>query len=100
MTAGGYPEMHRRGDPSRRAAWARDYLRAIVERDVRDVADIAKLDRMPAATITAADFKGLRKLSEAAGDGFRLGLVLYDGDLVVGFGDRLHAAPVACLWSS
>lgn len=46
-----------------------------------------------AATVTAADFKGLRKLAEAAGDGFRLGLVLYDGD-------RLHAAPLSCLWSA
>lgn len=241
VTAGGYPEMHRRGDPARRAAWARDYIRAIVERDVRDVADIEKLDRMPlllralahhagglvnfsqlagqlrlddktarryvgvleqlflvrridpwfrnhlkrlvrtpklhfldsgllatmlgatppriaadrtllgplletfvvaeilklttwseaapvlhhfrdkdrdevdvvledetgavvgievkaAATVTAADFRGLRKLSEAAGDAFRLGLVLYDGDRIVGFGDRLHAAPLSCLW--
>src|SRR3546814_13298716 len=31
VTAGGYPEMHRRTDHARRAARARDYLRAIVE---------------------------------------------------------------------
>lgn len=242
VTAGGYPEMHRRTDPARRAAWARDYLRAIVERDVRDVAEVGKLEQMPlllralahhagglvnfsqiagqprlddktarryvgvleqlflvrrvepwfrnhlkrlvrtpklhfldsgllasllgatpqriaadrallgplletfvvaevlrlatwsdvapvlhhfrdkdqdevdvvledatgavvgievkaAATVTAADFRGLRKLADAAGDGFRLGLVLYDGDRAVGFGDRLHAAPLSCLWS-
>jgi uncharacterized protein len=43
---GGYPEMLRRGDAKRRQAWARDYIRAIVQRDVREVADVEKLDRM------------------------------------------------------
>jgi len=242
VIGGGYPEMLVRSDPRRRSAWARDYVRAIVERDVRDVAEIDKLEQMPpllralahhagqltnfaqlagqlrlddktarryvgvleqlflvrriepwfrnhlkrlvktpklhfldpgllaaqlgvtperiaadrsllgplletfvvaevlklatwsdvdpipyhyrdkdqdevdlvledragtivglevkaAATVTAADFKGLRKLADAAADGFRVGLVLYDGDHVVSFGDRLYAAPLSCLWA-
>lgn len=44
---GGYPEMLRRRDPKRRQAWARDYVRAIVERDVREVADVERLSQMP-----------------------------------------------------
>ena len=44
---GGYPEMLRRKDPKRRQAWARDYIRAIVQRDVREIADVEKLDQMP-----------------------------------------------------
>ena len=44
---GGYPEMLRREDPKRRKIWARDYIRAIVQRDVREVADVEKLDQMP-----------------------------------------------------
>lgn len=44
---GGYPEMLRRKQPHRRHAWARDYIRAIVQRDVRDIAEVEKLDRMP-----------------------------------------------------
>ena len=44
---GGYPEMLRRGDVKRRQAWARDYVKSIVQRDVRDIADIEKLDQMP-----------------------------------------------------
>lgn len=242
VIGGGYPEMLVRSDPRRRSAWARDYVRAIVERDVRDVAEIDKLEQMPpllralahhagqltnfaqlagqlrlddktarryvgvleqlflvrriepwfrnhlkrlvrtpklhfldsgllaaqlgvtperiaadrsllgplletfvvaeilklatwsdidptlyhyrdkdqdevdlvledqagaivgiemkaAATVTAADFKGLRKLADAANDGFRAGLVLYDGDRVISFGDRLYAAPLSCLWA-
>jgi predicted AAA+ superfamily ATPase len=31
----------------RRAAWARQYMDAIIQRDVRDVADIEKLQQLP-----------------------------------------------------
>lgn len=51
-----------------------------------------------AATVKASDFKGLRKLAEAAGGRFRLGVVLYDGETIVPFGPRLFAAPVSCVW--
>lgn len=238
---GGFPEMLRRSDHRRRQAWARDYVRAIVERDVRDIAEVLKLQEMPklvralahhaaqlanfselggqigldakttrkyvevfeqlflvrsvepwfrnslkriiktpklhfidsglaamllgstqerllrdrtafgplletfvvaeilklvgwsndvvsisyyrdkeqtevdlivesadgaivcfevksAATVTTADFKGLRKLSELEKSQFKLGVVLYDGDQVLPFGDRLFAAPISCLW--
>jgi predicted AAA+ superfamily ATPase len=51
------------------------------------------------ATVTAADFNGLRKLAEAAEKRFTLGLVLYDGDEVVPFGPELFAAPLSSLWN-
>ena len=51
-----------------------------------------------AATVNAGDFKGLRKLADAARDNLKLGIVLYDGDGTVPFGDRMFAAPVSCLW--
>jgi len=241
VLTGGYPEMLKRPRPERRRAWARDYIRAIVERDVRDIAEIEKLDRMPrllrvlaqrsaqltnfaqmggeigfdekttakytaileqlylvrrvepwfrnelsrlvktpklhfldsglqaallgataeriakdrtlfgrlletfvfsellkeaswldtgcaiyhyrdkdqdevdfvvedaagavvgievkaSATVTGADFKGLRKLAAACGASFKLGAVLYDGDQTLPFGRRLFAVPVSCLW--
>ena len=243
VLTGGYPEMLRRHDPMRRAEWARNYLRAIVQRDVRDIASIEKLGQMPrllralahysgqltnyaqlggqlsldaktarkyidifqqfflvrtlapwsanrltrliktpklhfldsgllavllaitetsvathrkpfgtilesfvfaettklagwedddyqlyhyrdkdqdevdvvienamgdivgveakaAATVNAADFRGLRKLADACDRRFRCGLVLYDGDAVLPFGERLFAAPVASLWAA
>ena len=50
------------------------------------------------ATVNTGDFKGLRKLADAGGDAFKLGLVLYDGDKGVPFGKRLFAAPLSCLW--
>lgn len=238
---GGYPEMLKRKDPKRRQAWARDYVRAIVQRDVRDIATVDRLDQMPrllrvlahhsgklinfaqiggqiglddkttsryvsllehlfivrrvepwfrnqlkrvvktaklhfldsgllasmagateeriardrstfgplletfafaevlkqtawleegcslhhyrdkdqsevdivvesdsgtvigievkaAATVSAGDFKGLRKLADACGEDFKLGIVLYDGADIVPFAKHLFAAPVACVW--
>ena len=52
-----------------------------------------------AATVTASDFSGLRKLADAAGKRFVLGLVLYDETQVVPFGPKLFAAPISTLWS-
>lgn len=239
---GGYPEMIARSDPRRRSAWAREYIRAIIERDVREIADVDRLDQMPqllralahhsgqllnfaqlagqvglddktarryiglfehlflvrriepwfrnplkrlvktpklffldsgllaaltgltvdriakdrspfgalletfvaneilrlatwsdvqltfhhyrdkdqdevdiiledeagvmiglevkaAATVTAADFKGLRKIAAATGSSFKAGWVLYDGDKILPFGEKLAAIPLSCLWS-
>ncbi len=241
VLVGGYPEMLRRSRIERRQAWARDYIRAIVQRGVKDVADIEKLDQMPrllqilaqhsgqltnfaqiggqigfdnktiskyvgileqvflvrriepwfrnelnrliktpklhfldsgllatltgatperitkgrgsfgalletfvfsevlkhvswagnrhllyhyrdkdqdevdivvqdetgalvgievkaSATVNNSDFKGLRKLAKVCGMDFKLGLVLFDGEKSVPFGDRLFAAPLSCLW--
>jgi predicted AAA+ superfamily ATPase len=241
VLTGGYPEMLRRKKPERRQAWARDYIRAIVQRDVRDIAEIEKLDRMPrlvqilaqhsgqltnftqmggqigfddkttrkyvgileqlflvrrlepwfrnqlkrlvktpklhfldsgllatllgvtaervqkdrtifgrlletfvfaevmkqiswmdnayslyhyrdkdqdevdivvedaasalvgievkaSATVTSADFKGLRKLAAASGNNFKLGVVLYDSDMALPFGKHLFAVPLSHLW--
>lgn len=44
---GGYPEMLLRQDPARRNAWAKSYVRAIVERDIKDISSIEKLVEMP-----------------------------------------------------
>lgn len=51
-----------------------------------------------AATVTAADFKGLRTLAEVAGRRFRRGIVLYTGAEIVPFGAELYAVPVDALW--
>lgn len=239
---GGFPEMIARGDPRRRTAWAREYIRAIIERDVHEIADVERLDQMPqllralahhsgqllnfsqlagqvglddktarryiglfehlflvrriepwfrnplkrlvktpklfvldsgllaaltglttdriskdrtlfgalletfvanevirlstwsdvqptfhhyrdkdqdevdivleddlgaivglevkaSATVNSSDFKGLRKVAAATGRAFKAGLVLYDGDRILPFGDGFAAVPLSCLWS-
>ncbi|MGE3920303.1 MAG: ATP-binding protein [Gammaproteobacteria bacterium] len=47
LLMGGYPEMITRANANRRSAWARAYIKAIVERDVRDISAIEKLVEMP-----------------------------------------------------
>ncbi len=44
---GGYPEAIVRTTHRRRTAWSRQYLDAIIQRDVRDVANIDRLDQLP-----------------------------------------------------
>lgn len=51
-----------------------------------------------AATVKASDIKGLKKLAGLAGDGFKMGVLLYDGDEVMPLGDGIWAAPLSTLW--
>ena len=44
---GGYPEAISRPSSRRRVAWARQYIDAIIQRDVRELAAIEKLDQLP-----------------------------------------------------
>jgi len=44
---GGYPEAVSRKTPKRRTTWARQYIDALIQRDVRDVAGLEKLDHLP-----------------------------------------------------
>lgn len=59
---------------------------------------LAGVEVKAAATVTAADFKGLHKLESATRTCFVGGVVLYDGDAVASFGDGLYAVPHSCLW--
>ena len=60
---------------------------------------VAGVEVKASATVTASDFRGLRKLAGAAGARFAGGVVLYDGETTASFGDRLHAVPVSRLWA-
>lgn len=69
----------------------------VIERGARAVAGV---EVKASATVTAADFRGLRKLEEAAGKRFACGVVLYDGEMSVGFGHSMYAVPIRALWES
>jgi len=95
---GGYPEMLARADARRQRVWARQYLDAIVQRDVREVGSIEKLDLLP---------RLLRHLAEAAGQprnssqlGAQVGL---DGKTVVkylGALEQLYLLRRVEVWSN
>jgi len=72
VLVGGYPEMLRRPDPRRRQAWARDYVNAIVQRDVRDIAEVEKTDQVPRLLQVLAHYSG--QLTNFTQIGGQLGL--------------------------
>ena len=55
---GGYPEVIARATARRRNTWARQYIDAIIQRDLRDISGIEKLDQLP---------RFLRALAQTAG---------------------------------
>ncbi len=67
----------------------------VLERGARELAGIEVKAR---ATVTSADFRGLRKLKEAAGTKFAAGVVLYDGEASASFGEGFYAVPIRLLW--
>jgi predicted AAA+ superfamily ATPase len=69
----------------------------VLERGARTVAGI---EVKAAATVTTSDLGGLRKMKAAAGNAFAAGIVLYDGEASVGFGDRLYAIPIRAVWET
>ena len=89
------------------ASWSDDRYEFSHFRDKeRNEVDIVMEDRRgrvvgikvkASATVTTRDFAGLRRLSEACGNRFVLGLVLHDHEHVVPFGERLFAAPISAL---
>ena len=59
---------------------------------------VAGVEIKATASVSSRDFRGLRKLERAAGNRFQRGIVLYDGETSIPFGDRFHAVPMSRLW--
>ena len=51
------------------------------------------------ASISQGDFSGLRELANAAGKAFVRGVVLYTGEQLMPFEDKLWAVPLGVLWA-
>ncbi len=50
------------------------------------------------STVRPSDFSGLRALKKACGKRFGCGVIAYDGEMCVGFGDGMFAVPIERLW--
>jgi len=61
---------------------------------------LAGIEIKAAATVKASDFKGLRKLKDSCGESFVAGVVFYDGENILSFGERLYAVPISILTPS
>lgn len=60
---------------------------------------IAGIEIKATASPSAASFTALRALRDDHGDRFTRGIMLYLGNKVVPFGDRLEAVPLPALWA-
>lgn len=98
VLAGGYPEMRLRATPARRQAWARAYLTTLVERDVRDVAEISQTAKIPQLLGILAHLSGqLLNLQQIGG---QIGL---DGKTVekyIGILEKMFLVRRLPAWSS
>ena len=72
VLTGGYPEALHRSSEKRRQAWARSYLNAILQRDVRDIASVDKLQSLPQLLTALAQVCG--QLCNYTQLGARIGL--------------------------
>ena len=64
------------------------------------VGQVVGVEIKSAATIKEGDLRGLRKLAGLAGDSFKMGVLLYDGDETLPLGDGVWAAPLSTLWGT
>ena len=60
----------------------------------------AGIEVKAASTVTERDFRGLRRFRDAVGKGFHAGVVLYDGEHLLPFGEGMYAVPLSALWSN
>lgn len=59
---------------------------------------IAGIEIKASGSVGKKDFGGLEALAEIAGKKFLRGIILYNGDSAVSFGNKYHALPVSSLW--
>ena len=61
--------------------------------------DCFAIEVKASATLSAADFKGIKRFQEISKERFKLGILLYDGEHILPFGENLYAVPIYALWS-
>lgn len=76
----------------------RDKDKAEVDCVLESGGKLVGIEVKASSTVMGGDMKGLHRLQVAAGSRFAVGVVLYDGDAIVPFGENLYAVPICCLW--
>jgi predicted AAA+ superfamily ATPase len=95
--SGGYPEMRQRPTAARRQAWAKAYIQTLIERDVRDVAQIDQWQKLPQLLAVAAAHCG--QLLNTAQTGGQLGLNGKTVDKYLGILEKLFLVQRLPAWS-
>jgi uncharacterized protein len=95
---GGYPEVQRRTSADRRQTWMEDYISLILDRDVRDIASVDQLDRLPRLMNVLAEHAG--QLVNHASFGAPLNLSGVTAQKYVSILERLFLIRTLNPWSS
>ncbi|MGS1097293.1 ATP-binding protein (plasmid) [Aquamicrobium terrae] len=95
---GGYPEALRRATPARRSAWLEDYVAQILDRDVRDIANIEQFDRLPRLLEVLAEHSG--QLINHSSFGAALGFSNVTAQKYVSILERLFLIRTLAPWSN
>jgi len=64
----------------------------------RGATQLVGIEVKASSTVTTSDFYALRQLKNYAGSRFEKGVVLYDGETSLGFGDEMYAIPIRFIW--
>ena len=120
---GGYPEAYGRSQ-RRRDRWFESYVESVVVRDIRDLADVRKIEAIPSllrliaaqasnlfkaetmsndlgiSTKTVQSYRAITKLRDARGDQFVAGAVIYTGYETKALTEKIWAVPVSALWGA
>jgi predicted AAA+ superfamily ATPase len=95
---GGYPEVLSRSTSARRTAWLDDYVSLILDRDVRDIANIDQLGRLPRLLDVLAEHSG--QLVNHSSFGAALGLSSVTAQKYVAILERLFLVRTVVPWSN
>jgi hypothetical protein len=98
VLTGGYPEVLLRSAWNRRRDWCLDYVRAIAERDVRDIAEIDKAQQLPRLLRVLAHHSG--QLVNYSGLGGPLGLNHVTTQKYAGLFEQLFLTRLLPPWSN
>ncbi|KAB8193309.1 DUF4143 domain-containing protein [Nonomuraea phyllanthi] len=96
------------GEVARQLTWTTEPVQLFHYRDRDQVevdivlehasGEVIGIEVKAAETVRGDDFRGLRHLAGRLGARFRAGFVIYTGEQVLPFGDRMRALPMASLW--
>jgi uncharacterized protein len=98
ILAGGYPEAVRRATPARRSAWLRDYLKLVLDRDVRDIADLNQQHLLPKLMAMLSEHAG--QLTVAANLANAIGVSIQTAQRYVTVLERLYLVQLTQPWHS
>jgi len=64
-----------------------------------DIVECFAIKVKAVATLSSKDFTGLKRFQSMAGDLFKIGILLYDGDHTTAFCGNLYAVPLEARWA-